>query len=140
MIAADMTEIEERNLNRVREYLAALERGDSGESLRVFLADDVQQIELPNRLNPKGQQSDLAGMLARREQGKKVPRAQRDEIVSAIAQGERVAAEAIWTGVLAIRLGTLAEGAEMKAHFAMFFEFREGKIRLQRNYDCFEAW
>jgi ketosteroid isomerase-like protein len=51
-----------------------------------------------------------------------------------------VAAEAIWTGVLAIRLGTLAEGAEMKAHFAMFFEFREGKIRLQRNYDCFEAW
>jgi hypothetical protein len=89
MIAADMTEIEERNLNRVREYLAALERGDSGESLRVFLADDVQQIELPNRLNPKGQQSDLAGMLARSEQGKKVPRAQRYEIVSAIAQGER---------------------------------------------------
>jgi ketosteroid isomerase-like protein len=135
-----MTESEERNLNRVREYLAALERGDSGESLRGFFADDVQQIELPNRLNPKGQQSDLAGMLARSEQGKKVLRGQRYEIVSAIAQGERVAAEAIWTGVLAIPLGTLAEGAEMKAHFAMFFEFQEGKIRLQRNYDCFEAW
>ena len=135
-----MTESEERNLNRVREYLAALERGDSGESLRGFFADDVQQIELPNRLNPKGQQSDLAGMLARSEQGKKVLRGQRYEIVSAIAQGERVAAEAIWTGVLAIPLGTLAEGAEMKAHFAMFFEFEEGKIRLQRNYDCFEAW
>ena len=135
-----MTESEERNLNRVREYLAALERGDSGESLRGFFADDVQQIELPNRLNPKGQQSDLAGMLARSEQGKKVLRGQRYELVSAIAHGERVAAEAIWTGVLAIPLGTLAEGAEMKAHFAMFFEFEEGKIRLQRNYDCFEAW
>ncbi len=135
-----MTESEERNLNRVREYLAALERGDSGESLRGFFADDVEQIELPNRLNPKGQQSDLAGMLARSEQGKKVLRGQRYELVSAIAQGERVAAEAIWTGVLAIPLGTLAEGAEMKAHFAMFFEFEEGKIRLQRNYDCFEAW
>jgi ketosteroid isomerase-like protein len=135
-----MTESEERNLNRVREYLAALERGDSGESLRGFFADDVEQIELPNRLNPKGQQSDLAGMLARSEQGKKVLRGQRYELVSAIAQGERVAAEAIWTGVLAIPLGTLAEGAEMKAHFAMFFEFQEGKIRLQRNYDCFEAW
>src|ERR1700722_5938197 len=135
-----MTESEERHLNRVRESLAALERGDSGESLRGFFADDVEQIELPNRLNPKGQQSDLAGMLARSEQGKKVLRGQRYEIVSAIAQGERVAAEAIWTGVLAIPLGTLAEGAEMKAHFAMFFEFQEGKIRLQRNYDCFEAW
>jgi ketosteroid isomerase-like protein len=140
MIAAVMTENEEHNLNRVRDYLAALERGDSGESLRVFFADDMQQIELPNRLNPKGQQSDLAGMLARSQQGKKVLRSQRYETVSAIAQGERIATEAIWTGVLAIPLGTLAEGAEMKAHFAMFFEFREGKIRLQRNYDCFEAW
>ena len=92
MIAAVMTENEEHNLNRVRDYLAALERGDSGESLRVFFTDDMQQIELPNRLNPKGQQSDLAGMLARSQQGKKVLRSQRYEIVSAIAQGERVAA------------------------------------------------
>jgi ketosteroid isomerase-like protein len=42
--------------------------------------------------------------------------------------------------VLAIPIGTLAPGDRMKAHFAMFFEFRDGRIALQRNYDCFEAW
>jgi len=41
---------------------------------------------------------------------------------------------------IALPLGTLEAGAEMKAHFAMFFVMREGKIALQRNYDCFEAW
>ena len=35
---------------------------------------------------------------------------------------------------------TESTGASMKAHFAMFFEFREGRIALQRNYDCFEPW
>jgi len=28
----------------------------------------------------------------------------------------------------------------MKAFFAVFLEFREGKIIRQRNYDCFKAW
>jgi len=28
----------------------------------------------------------------------------------------------------------------MKAFFAVFMEFREGKIVRQRNYDCFKAW
>jgi ketosteroid isomerase-like protein len=29
---------------------------------------------------------------------------------------------------------------EMKAFFAVFLEFREGKIIRQRNYDCLKAW
>jgi len=28
----------------------------------------------------------------------------------------------------------------MRAHSAMFFEFRDGKIASQKNYDCFKAW
>jgi hypothetical protein len=39
-----------------------------------------------------------------------------------------------------VPLGTLAAGAAMTAHFAMFFELSEGRIALQRNYDCFEPW
>ena len=35
---------------------------------------------------------------------------------------------------------TLAAGAEMRAHFAMFLDFDGGLIRRQRNYDCFEPF
>jgi hypothetical protein len=28
----------------------------------------------------------------------------------------------------------------MKASFALFVQFSEGRIAMQRNYDCFDAW
>jgi ketosteroid isomerase-like protein len=135
-----MTLEEQANLETVRTYLAAIESGEAGALLRSFFTEDIRQIELPNRLNPSGQQSDLAGMLQRSEQGRKVLRSQHYEILSEVVQGSRVAVEAIWTGILAVSLGTLTPGSEMKAYLAMFFEFRDGRIASQRNYDCFEAW
>ena len=48
--------------------------------------------------------------------------------------------EAVWTAELAIPLGKLAPGDQMKAWFAQVYEFREGKIFAQRNYDCFEPF
>jgi ketosteroid isomerase-like protein len=135
-----MTSTEEANLAMVRAYLAALQAGSASELLREIFTQDIRQIELPNKLHPNGQESDLADMLKRCEQGVNVLREQRYEIVSEIAQGDRVAIEALWTGVLAVPFGAIAAGSTMKAHFAMFFEFRDGKIALQRNYDCFEAW
>lgn len=51
-----------------------------------------------------------------------------------------VALEVLWTGTLAVAFGTIPESGQMRAHFAMFLEFRDGKIVAQRNYDCFEPW
>lgn len=51
-----------------------------------------------------------------------------------------VALEVLWIGKLAVPLGNLQAGSEMRAHSAMFLEFRDGKIVDQRNYDCFEPW
>jgi ketosteroid isomerase-like protein len=135
-----MTIEEGANLHSVRTYLGAIESGEAASLLENMFTEDALQIELPNRLNPAGQQSDVAGMRKRSEQGRKVLRSQHYEIVSEVAQGSRVAIEAVWTGVLNVPLGALAAGAEMKAYFAVFFEFRDGKICSQRNYDCFEAW
>ena len=67
-------------------------------------------------------------------------REQRYDVVSVVAQGDRLAVEADWSAELALPVGTLAAGAIMRAHFAMFFEMSDGLIRLQRNYDCFEPW
>jgi ketosteroid isomerase-like protein len=135
-----MTNAKDQNIHLVRTYLNSLQSGEAGDALRRFFTEDVQQVEMPNQLNSRGQQSDLEHILQRSRQGLKVLQRQQYEIVSEIAQDDRVAVEARWSGVLAITLGTLAAGTEMKASFAMFFRFRDGRIALQRNYDCFDPW
>lgn len=131
---------ESSHLPHIRAYLQAIATGATGEALAKFYTPDALQSELPNRLNPNGGTSDLATLLARAEQGQKLLKGQRYDIQSELAQGDQVAVEAKWSAELAVPVGTLAAGATMKAHFAMFFEMREGRIHRQRNYDCFEPW
>ncbi|MGA8669173.1 MAG: hypothetical protein WB679_04825, partial [Terracidiphilus sp.] len=64
-----MTDEEGRNVATVRKYLAALQGGDAGDSLREFFTEDVRQIEMPNRLNSSGQESDLELILQRSLRG-----------------------------------------------------------------------
>jgi ketosteroid isomerase-like protein len=130
----------ERNIEVVRSYMKALQDGEAGDSLRRFFTEDVRQIEMPNQLNLRGQESGLEHILQRSLQGLQIVRWQSYEVVSEIAHEDRVAVEARWTGVLAVAVGTLAAGAEMKASLAMFLRFRDGRIAMQRNYDCFEPW
>jgi ketosteroid isomerase-like protein len=128
------------NLDAARQYLAAIERGAVGDELAQFFAPEVVQEELPNRVVPDGKRRRLAAILEAAERGQKVLSAQRFEIRSAVATGERVILEVLWVGTLAIPFGTIPAGGEMRAHSAIFLEFRAGKIVAQRNYDCFEPW
>ena len=130
----------EQNIQLIRSYLNALAAGAVGDDLAKFFTPDIAQIEYPNRLNPNGGRSDLAAILHRAEQGRKLMAEQTYEILSEMAEGPRVAIEATWTGVLAVPVGTLEPGSTMRAHFAIHFEIRDGLIAEQRNYDCFEAW
>jgi ketosteroid isomerase-like protein len=45
-----------------------------------------------------------------------------------------------WSGTLAVPFETIPAGGVMRARFAVFLEFRDGRIIRQRNYDCFESW
>ena len=72
--------------------------------------------------------------------GRKLLSSQTYEIKHAVANGDSVAVEVLWTGTLAVSFGTLTAGAQMRCHSSMFFEFKDGKICSQRNYDCFEPW
>jgi len=135
-----MTENESANIETIRAYVAALADGAAGDALRPFFTDDALQIELPNRLNPAGGQSDLETLLRRSEQGRHLLQSQTYDIRSIVARDNQLAVEALWTGTLAVPLGTLAAGSTIKAHFAMFFELESNRIRRQRNYDCFEPW
>lgn len=127
------------NLTRARHYLAALESGDT-ETVLSHLAADVIQEEFPNRLLPNGARRNLEQLREGCERGKKAMRSQQFEILSAMSAGDRVALEVLWTGTLAIPLGTLPSGGQMRARFAVFLTFRDGLIVRQHNYDCFEPW
>jgi ketosteroid isomerase-like protein len=126
-------------LRLAREYLESIGKTDELGGLRFF-AEDVIQIEFPNRLVPNGATRDLAALRDAAERGRKVMTAQRFEVVNALASGEQVAVEAIWTGTLAVPLGTIPAGGQMRARFAIFLTYRDGKIVRQHNYDCFDPW
>lgn len=135
-----MTTTEEQNLETARAYLAAIEGGATGEALARWFTEDVVQEEFPNRLVPAGARRGLAELLEGAVRGQKVMQAQRYEVLSAIASGERVALEVQWTGTVAIPLGSLPAGGQMRARFGVFLDFRDGRIAAQRNYDCFDPW
>jgi ketosteroid isomerase-like protein len=126
-------------LQLAREYLESLGRADELGGLRFF-AEDVVQVEFPNRLVPTGATRDLAALRDAAVRGRKVMAAQRFEILNAIASGDQVAVEALWSGTLAVPLGSIPAGGQMRARFAIFLTYRDGKIVRQHNYDCFDPW
>jgi ketosteroid isomerase-like protein len=135
---------ERDNLERARQYLAAIEAGQSdgtpGTSPFTFLAPDVRQIEYPNQFVPKGAERDLRAIMEAADRGRRVLRSQRYEVRTALANGNEIALEVLWVGTLAVTVGTLAPGDEMRAHFGVFLTFRDGLITRQRNYDCFDPF
>jgi len=139
------TETELALLERTRAYLAAIEASTDAEradpeGALAFYHPAVRQEELPNRFLPTGAVRDLAALREAAVRGRGVLRGQRYAVRSALAQGNRVALETLWVGELAVPVGALPAGGEMRAHFAMFLEFEGDRIRAQRNYDCFEPF
>jgi hypothetical protein len=60
--------------------------------------------------------------------------------VDAVAAGERLALQVEWTATVGASAPPFAPGQELRAHFAMFVELKDGQIFRQTNYDCFEPF
>jgi ketosteroid isomerase-like protein len=128
------------NLTTARRYLEALENGAEGGALAEFFTSDVVQEEFPNRLSPIGVHRDLKAILDAAKKGKRVMRAQKFDVLNSVSDGDIVALEVFWHGYLAVPVDTLPADSEMRAHFSVWLEFRDGKICRQHNYDCFDPW
>jgi hypothetical protein len=74
------------------------------------------------------------------ERGQQILTWQRFDIRNVVGDGDEVALEVLWVGILGIPTGSLPDGGEMRAHFGIFLGFRDGKIVSQCNYDCFEPF
>jgi ketosteroid isomerase-like protein len=131
--------MQDDNIQFAKDYLRAIEDGETI-GLRKFLTPDALQEEYPNRLTPNGARRALADIIEASVRGQAALRAQSFTIERVVADGDRVAMEVRWRGELKIALGALHVGDVMKARFAMFLDFKDGKIAHQRNYDCIDPF
>jgi ketosteroid isomerase-like protein len=127
-----------KNLAIASRYLKAIESGATGDEMAQFFAPEIVVEIFPSRFFPKGSRDDLAGIRAAAERGKKAMSSQKYEIRDEVASGDKVAMEIDWVGTLAVPFQSIPQGGQMRAHFAMFLQFKNGKIVSQRNYDCYE--
>ena len=128
------------NEQTVTNFLKMLEQRNSAEELSGFYHPDVEQIEYPNAVTKNTTMRSLAELKIASEKGKQVLTKEEFEVKSLHTAGDTVILECIWKGTLAIGIGNIPPGGQMLAHFAQFFEFKDGKIFRQRNYDCFEPF
>jgi ketosteroid isomerase-like protein len=128
------------NLEIAKRYLSRLAAGAGPDDLDLFFCPDVIQEEFPNRLLPNGATRNLEALKESCARGTALMKAQTFEVVNAIAGDDQVAMEVIWTGTVREAAGPFAAGQLLKARFALFLTFREGRIVRQRNYDCFDPW
>lgn len=124
------------NKQIAEDYIRAVERGDT-DALAQFMTDDFVQIEYPNTISPHGQTRGVAGCIEGAKKGQAILQWQRYELRSLIGEGDWVALDTSWVGKLSVAIGSMPVGYEMKAEIGMFLQFRDGKICLQRNYDCY---
>lgn len=127
------------HLDVVRNYLKSIETGAFSD-IAALVTPDIVMEQLPNRVYPQGLRGTLSQVAEGFEKGRKLLTQQTYEIKNAVVNSDSVAVEVLWTGTLAVAFGNLAAGSRMRCHSAMFFQFRDGKITSQRNYDCFEPW
>src|SRR3984957_2101760 len=118
------------NVELAREYLRAVESMGPPENVSRFYSNDIEFHEFPNRIVPHGRVRRRPDLQAAYGQAQKLLSSQRYEVRRVVENGDEVAVELEWTGVLAMAVPAmdLPAGHEMKAYVAMFLSFRDGKI------------
>jgi ketosteroid isomerase-like protein len=127
-------------LDAARRYIHLLSSGAGPDELAELFDPDVIQEEFPNRLLPNGATRDLKAIREARLRGKALLGAERFELLNAFGSGDQVVMELQWSGTIAVDAGPFKSGQQLRARFAVFLEFKGGRIVRQRNYDCFDPW
>jgi ketosteroid isomerase-like protein len=123
----------------VQKYFQLLESFETDQNqFEKIWHSEFLQTEFPNLISPKGQRSDFKVSLERLGMGRQLLANQSIEITNQSESGEQIFVEAIWSGTMAVEMGPLKKNQVVKAFLCMAFEFKDGKIFRQRNYDCYE--
>lgn len=114
--------------------------GSDEDDLRGVLAPDVVYIEHPSPMSPHGRTHGREEMVAGFLAGKDLLKDQHVEVLQLVVDGDRVAAQSTWTGVVVHDVGTLRAGTRLTAHMAGFFTVRDGLVTRHETYDCYEPF
>ncbi len=128
------------NENIVVEFLKMLEEQRSAKELDKFYHPEAEQIEYPNAILKNMAVRNLDEIKESFEKGLKVLSKQQIEIQKLHSCGDTVILEANWKGTISVPIGSIPVGGQMVAYFAQIYQFKDGKIYRQRNYDCFEPF
>ena len=128
------------NEKKVILFLKMLENIPSSAELENIYHPDIEQSEYANAVTKNISVRNLDNLKAAFESGRKILAKQQYEIKNLFSLNNIVLLEAIWKGTMAVPVGKIAAGGIMTAYFAQIFEFKDGKIFRQRNYDCFEPF
>ena len=128
------------NESLVLDFLRMLEKCKSPDELEKYYHPDIEQIEFPNAITKSTTLRNIKKLKDAFEKGSKILKKEEYEIKNMLSVGNSVILECIWKGTLAVPLGNIPIGGHMIAYFAQIFEFKDGKIYRQRNYDCFEPF
>lgn len=126
-----------RNVSLVHQYLEAVASFAPFETVRAFFASDILIEEHPNLIASRGRIRRAADLPVAYELGRQILKSQSYRVKHIVEAGDELAVQLEWTGILAVPVMNLPPGSEMKAFVAMFLTFRDGKIAVQRNYDCY---
>jgi ketosteroid isomerase-like protein len=121
-------------------FIHTLQNRTSSDELLPFYHPDIEQIEFPNAITRTTAIRNLDDLKAASERGQQVMQKEEYEVTRSYVLDNTVVIEAIWTGTLAIPIASIPAGGQMKANFAQFYDFKDGLIIRQRNYDCFQPF
>lgn len=121
-------------------FIKMVEQRKSSEELNNYYHPEVEQIEYPNAVTKNIAVRTLDDLKTGSDRGKKVMSKEEYDIKNIYSIGDTVILECVWKGTLAIPIGNQPVDGQITAYFAQIFEFKEGKIYRQRNYDCFEPF
>ena len=128
-------------LETVKRWYELIESFSVTESdFKPLLHPDIEQTEYPNLITPGIVGSNYETLLQRIPNGKKLLKSQKYDIQRTYEAGETLITEVIWTAEVGADIGAFKAGQQLKAYFCCVFDFKDGRIYRQRNYDCFERF
>jgi len=129
----------QQNLELALNLIKTMEGEIAGEILQHYYDEDIIQIEYPNAFTPKLVTRCFNDLNEGNAKDQLSLKDQEFDVRKTYSFNNTVIVEAVWSGTLAAPWGSMPSGRHLKAYLSRFFEFREGKIIRQRNYDCFES-